>query len=88
MSNRTARLFTNGGSQAVRLPAEFRFDHAGEVFIRRDPVTGDVVLSAHPAGTGWDGFFAVRDQLAAGDDPVSGRPANTPLLPRRMPGPE
>ncbi|MES1196403.1 MAG: AbrB/MazE/SpoVT family DNA-binding domain-containing protein [Steroidobacter sp.] len=49
-----AKLFTNGRSQAVRLPAAFRFD-ANEVFIRRDPVTGDVVLSRKP--TDWNSFF-------------------------------
>jgi len=41
---RKAKLFTTGGSQAVRLPVEFRFE-GDEVDIRRDPVTGDVVLS-------------------------------------------
>ncbi|MEO1369133.1 MAG: AbrB/MazE/SpoVT family DNA-binding domain-containing protein [Acidobacteriota bacterium] len=30
-----ARLFKNGGSQAVRLPREFRFEGQAEVFIRR-----------------------------------------------------
>jgi len=39
-----AKLFMNGGSQAVRLPAEFRFE-GDEVDVRRDPVTGDVVIS-------------------------------------------
>ena len=39
-----AKLFMNGGSQAVRLPAEFRFEGT-EVEVRRDLVTGDVVLS-------------------------------------------
>lgn len=39
-----AKLFMNGGSQAVRLPAEFRFEGT-EVDIHRDPRTGDVVLS-------------------------------------------
>ena len=39
-----AKLFTTGGSQAVRLPAEFRFE-GSEVDIRRDSVTGEVVLS-------------------------------------------
>jgi antitoxin VapB len=39
-----AKLFMTGGSQAVRLPAEFRFE-SDEVDIRRDPVTGDIVLS-------------------------------------------
>jgi antitoxin VapB len=51
----TAKLFMNGHSQAVRLPAAFRID-ATEVFIRRDPVSGDVILSRRPPS--WDGFFA------------------------------
>lgn len=42
-----AKLFMNGRSQAVRLPAAFRFD-AEEVFIRQDPETGDVILSRKP----------------------------------------
>ena len=50
-----ARLFTNGRSQAVRLPAAYRFD-TKEVFIRQDPETGDVILSRKPAS--WDDFFA------------------------------
>lgn len=50
----TAKLFANGRSQAVRLPAAFRFD-TKEVFIRQDPLTGDVILSRKP--TTWDGFF-------------------------------
>ena len=38
-----AKLFMNGGSQAVRLPAEFRFDGT-EVEIRRDPASGGILL--------------------------------------------
>ncbi|HEX4081032.1 MAG TPA: AbrB/MazE/SpoVT family DNA-binding domain-containing protein [Rhizomicrobium sp.] len=54
MKAKTAKLFTTGRSQAVRLPAEFRF--AGrEVFVRRDPRTGDVILSRRPDS--WDGLF-------------------------------
>lgn len=52
----TAKLFITGRSQAVRLPLEYRFEGA-EVYIRRDPATGDVVLSRRPAS--WDGFFAL-----------------------------
>lgn len=51
---RTAKLFRNGRSQAVRLPAEFRFE-GSEVFIRRDPATGDVILSRRPES--WESFF-------------------------------
>ena len=53
--SQTARLFINGRSQAVRLPAAYRFD-TKEVFIRQDPGTGDVILSRRPAT--WDDFFA------------------------------
>jgi antitoxin VapB len=38
-----AKLFMNGRSQAVRLPAAFRFE-GNEVEIERDPETGAVVL--------------------------------------------
>ena len=37
--HQTAKIFTTGRSQAVRLPLEYRFD-VPEVFIRHDPVTG------------------------------------------------
>ena len=50
----TAKIFATGRSQAVRLPLEFRFDVA-EVYIRRDPATGDVVLSRRPAD--WQGLL-------------------------------
>ncbi len=56
--NQTAKLFTNGRSQAVRLPAAFRFE-GKEVFIRHDPVTGDVILSKRPEN--WAGFFALLE---------------------------
>lgn len=54
--SQVAKLFTNGRSQAVRLPAAYRFD-TKEVFIRQDPETGDVILSRKPAT--WDDFFSV-----------------------------
>ncbi len=54
-----ARLFSNGGSQAVRLPAEFRFE--GEcVYVFRDPKSGDVVLTQHPP-VDWEQFMLLRD---------------------------
>jgi antitoxin VapB len=42
---RTAKIFMNNRSQAVRLPKEFQFATA-EVFIRRQG--DDVILSARP----------------------------------------
>ena len=52
--SRTAKLFLNGRSQAVRLPAEFRFE-GKEVFIRRDEKTGEVILSPRPGS--WHDFI-------------------------------
>ncbi len=50
----TARLFTNGNTQAVRIPAEFKFD-CDEVYIRQVSETEDLVLSKKPDS--WEGFF-------------------------------
>jgi antitoxin VapB len=58
----TAKLFKNGRSQAVRLPAEFRFE-GDEVLIRRDPVTGDVILS--PRNRKFEEWLKLRDKLIA-----------------------
>ena len=55
----TAKLFMTGRSQAVRLPKEFRFE-GKEVSIRRDPATGDVVLSKRHKS--WDAFFALLEK--------------------------
>jgi antitoxin VapB len=51
---RTAKLFRNGRSQAVRLPSDYRFE-GSEVYVRRDPTTGDVILSRRPES--WEDFF-------------------------------
>jgi antitoxin VapB len=66
--SQTAKLFTNGRSQAVRLPAAFRFD-TKEVFIRQDPKTGDVILSRKP--TTWDGFFTALQAVEVPPDFLS-----------------
>ena len=58
--SQTAKIFTNGRSQAVRLPAAYRFD-THEVFIRKDPVTGDVILSRRPDD--WSGFLAAAQKV-------------------------
>jgi antitoxin VapB len=58
----TAKLFQNGKSQAVRLPLSYRFE-GSEVFIRRDEVTGDVILSRKPENI--DQFFAFAQSLKA-----------------------
>jgi antitoxin VapB len=68
--SRTAKLFINGRSQAVRLPAAYRFDGT-EVFIRRDPATGDVILSRRPAD--WDGFLTALEGEAVPADFLDAR---------------
>jgi antitoxin VapB len=62
---RTAKLFRNGRSQAVRLPSEFRFE-GKEVFVRQDPATGDVILSRRPDS--WASFFALADEANIPED--------------------
>ena len=87
MDAKVAKLFTNGGSQAVRLPAEFRFD-GDEVYIRRDAVTGDVVLSSKPGWSIWREFFALRDSADVPVDFLDERPGNEPLVMRDVFGEE
>lgn len=58
-----ARLFQNGGSQAVRLPSEFRFE-GDLVYVRRDEATGDVILSKRLRRS-WAEFVALRQELGA-----------------------
>ncbi len=77
---RTAKLFQNGSSQAVRLPVDFRFD-GQEVFIRRDEATGDVVLSKRPAAGSWTSFFDLLRELDVPAGFMAERPMNVP--PRR-----
>jgi antitoxin VapB len=72
---RTAKLFRNGRSQAVRLPAEFRFE-GSEVFIRQDDATGDVVLSRRPES--WDGFFKLRREADIPDEFMADRQDEAP----------
>ena len=66
--SQAAKLFANGRSQAVRLPAAFRFDTT-EVFIRKDALTGDVILSRRPHD--WDGFLVAAQAIERADDFLS-----------------
>ena len=71
----TARIFTNGNSQAVRLPKQFRLA-TNEVFIRKDAATGDIVLSARPAQGAWAEFFVLRAKTKLPADFLTARPLN------------
>ena len=82
MDEQKAKLFRNGGSQAVRLPAEFRFE-SDEVYITRDEATGDVILSARPRRDTWQAYLVWRDALGVAPDDadtyMDGRPMNRPV---------
>ena len=62
-----AKLFTHGGSQAVRLPKEFRFEGT-EVRIRKE---GDRVI-LEPVATDWATLWEKMDSLT--DEPFPDRP--------------
>ena len=55
----------SGRSQAVRIPARFRFP-GSEVYIRRDARNGDLILSKAPGSLAE--IFAALDALGVPDD--------------------
>ncbi len=59
-----AKLFTHGGSQAVRLPKAFRFEGT-EVTVRKE---GDRVI-LEPLKPDWASFWQEIDALADSEDP-------------------
>lgn len=63
-----AKVFMSGRSQAVRIPAQFRFS-SSEVYIRRDARSGDVILSQSPASL--EEIFAALDEVGVPDDFLS-----------------
>lgn len=75
LETRVAKLFRNGASQAVRLPADFRFD-GDEVYVTRDDRTGDLILSTRPGAGVWNDFFAAARQAEVPDDFMAERPMN------------
>lgn len=75
IETRTAKLFKNGASQAVRLPLEFRFE-GDEVYVTRDEATGDVVLSTRPGARAWGEFFELLRAVDVPDDFMAERPLN------------
>ena len=72
---RIVKLFKNGASQAVRLPAEFRFE-GEEVYATRDEATGDVVLSSRPGAKTWGDLFEMLHSIEMPVDFMDERPMN------------
>jgi antitoxin VapB len=71
----TAKLFKNGASQAVRLPAEFRFK-GDQVYISRDEKTNNVILSEKPGVGAWEEFFEFMKTVDIPEDWMKDRPMN------------
>jgi antitoxin VapB len=70
-----AKVFMSGRSQAVRIPAEYRFS-SDEVYVRRDPQSGDLILSEAPGG--WDEIFAALDNAGFPEDFLADRAQGSP----------
>ena len=78
-----AKVFMSGRSQAVRIPAQFRFSNS-EVYIRRDPKNGDLILSQAPASLAE--IFTALDEVGVPEefllpaDRAQGLPQERPEL--------
>lgn len=57
-----AKIFTNGNSQAVRLPKEFRFENQDEVFVKK--VENGLMLLPKNDKTVWDSMFEKLDDFS------------------------
>lgn len=77
----TAKVFQTGRSQAVRLPAAFRFD-TKEVFIRRDEATGDVILSRRPSD--WNGLLTAIEAARSESSDFLTERQDAPAQPREL----
>jgi antitoxin VapB len=70
-----AKVFMSGRSQAVRIPAEFRFN-TDEVYIRRDLQSGDLILSQAPGD--WKVIFDALDAAGVPEDFLADRGQQQP----------
>lgn len=69
------RVFMSGRSQHVTIPAEYRFT-SDEVYVRRDPQSGDLVLSQVPGS--WNEIYAALDRAGFPDDFLADRAQGAP----------
>lgn len=61
-----AKVFRNGRSQAVRIPAEFRFN-TDQVFIERNEQTGIITLSEKPLRRSLEDVFREFDEAGGAE---------------------
>lgn len=72
-----ARVFMSGRSQAVRIPAAYRFA-SEEVFIRRDPRSGAITLSERPERMPLKEIFAMIDAAGGAEELLLDRNSEAP----------
>lgn len=72
-----ARVFMNGRSQAVRIPAKFRFK-TSEVYIRHNEATGEITLSEKPPRMTLEEIYAAFDAANAIEEWVLERDLTPP----------
>ena len=75
MTSRTTKLFKIGNHQFVLLPESFNFE-GNKIRIRKDQITGKVILS--PIPNNWDGFIEAANALHDLDDFISDRANEAP----------
>ncbi|MDR2012922.1 MAG: AbrB/MazE/SpoVT family DNA-binding domain-containing protein [Rhodanobacter sp.] len=63
----TAKIFTSGNSQAVRLPKSFRLD-VQEVWLTRNEATGEILLQPKPEPQALEAFFSLLAAAPQGSD--------------------
>jgi antitoxin VapB len=64
-----AKVFMTGRSQAVRIPARYRFK-SNEVYIRQDARTGEITLSERPQQPSLTEIFKMLDEAVAAEGPL------------------
>jgi antitoxin VapB len=64
-----AKVFMTGRSQAVRIPARYRFK-SSEVYIRQDAHTGEITLSERPKQPSLTEIFKMLDEAVAAEGPI------------------
>lgn len=77
----TAKVFSTGHSQAVRLPKAFRVD-VSEMWISKNEVTGEITLKPKPTDVSLDAFFSLLKSQPPSDAflrPRNDAPAPNPL---------
>lgn len=68
----TAKVFTTGNSQAIRLPKAFRVD-TREMWITKNEGTGEIILKPKPAPDELEAFLAELKTMPVSDEFIPAR---------------